>query len=66
MKRGERVVTIVRRDAMDVGVARDERHGNGRRRRAGPAPQWQVPNLAGDDPKTTVTTKPGLTGVSTT
>jgi hypothetical protein len=38
MKRGERVVTIVRRDAMDADATRDERGGRGRQRRVGLAP----------------------------
>jgi hypothetical protein len=37
-KRGERVVTIVGRDAMDARVSFDEGHGHGRRRRVVLAP----------------------------
>jgi hypothetical protein len=45
MKRGERVVTIVGRDAMDARVSFDEGHKCGRRKRVGLAPSWQVLSL---------------------
>jgi hypothetical protein len=42
MKRGERVVTIVRRDAMDANALPDVQCVSGRQRRVGLAPEWQV------------------------
>jgi hypothetical protein len=74
--RGVRVVTNVGRDAMDAIVLSDVQCGSGRRKRAGLAPQWQVPSLAviamsalrarhAGNREATETTKPGLSGVST-
>ena len=53
-------------DAMVPGpLALNDRQCRGRQRRAGLAPQWQVPSPAVMNRETTETTKPGLSGVST-
>ena len=52
-------------NAMDADVPHGVRHGRGRQRRVGLAPQWQVPRLRVDDPASDGDTKASLTGAST-
>ena len=63
-KRGERVVTIVRRDAMDAGVSSDERHERVRQRRVVLAPLGWC-QVSRDVRGATVTNKVMDTGEST-
>jgi hypothetical protein len=62
---GERVVTIVGRDAMDARVSFDERCGRGRQKRVVLTPQRQVLSRRNMLPPMTATTKPDLAGEST-